>query len=353
MTKSNLDVLVSNLHEVQKNGSDIEEIEALFKLANYHYNDKNFDKTKLFLNDILKIDKTTANVNYYLALILIEENKLDRAIKLLEKEIRNNTKNETAHNLIKKLTINANFPLITLFLLLINSFVFFFISYPQISFINSIKFGISSSSLYFYNALTSIFIHINVIHFVSNMCILLLFGIILEKYIGSMKFLLIYTVSGIIGNFAQALLFDSGIVIGASSALFGVLGAIMMREPLLKIRILGIFKIPIIIMLSIIFILSSFVNIFFENMFITGEIAHFVGFIVGLFFIAIFYIDTIDIFYNWLFISIGFLLIQYAIEEIIFIGQIATNLTLILVGILIITYSYVKLKEFKGINQIH
>ncbi len=87
--------------------------------------------------------------------------------------------------------------------------------------------------------ITSIFMHAGILHLVSNMWFLWLFGDNIEDRFGRISFLLIYIFAGIIGNFTHSLFtfFQlEGPVIGASGAVAGVMGSYMVRFPKARIR---------------------------------------------------------------------------------------------------------------------
>ena len=75
---------------------------------------------------------------------------------------------------------------------------------------------------------TSIFLHGSLSHLVFNMFALVLFGLILEKFIGSKKFLAVFFVSGIAASIA-ALAYPSSL--GASGAIYGILGTLAAIKP--------------------------------------------------------------------------------------------------------------------------
>ncbi len=83
--------------------------------------------------------------------------------------------------------------------------------------------------------LTHMFLHANAQHFISNMFALLLFGLILEKTIGSENFLKVYFASGIISGLTGILLYDS--LIGASGAIFGAMASLAILRPSLTVWI--------------------------------------------------------------------------------------------------------------------
>ncbi|MGV8970056.1 MAG: rhomboid family intramembrane serine protease [Microbacteriaceae bacterium] len=74
--------------------------------------------------------------------------------------------------------------------------------------------------------ITSMFIHSGVFHVGLNMLALYLFGPVLESLLGRARFIALYLLSGFGGSVAVLLLSDplSG-VLGASGAIFGLLGA--------------------------------------------------------------------------------------------------------------------------------
>lgn len=82
----------------------------------------------------------------------------------------------------------------------------------------------------YYRLLTYQFLHANISHVANNMLILAIMGSTLERHVGKIKYLLIYFLSGIVAgiasmsyNMEKGLLSNS---IGASGAVFGVIGAI-------------------------------------------------------------------------------------------------------------------------------
>ncbi len=74
---------------------------------------------------------------------------------------------------------------------------------------------------------TSMFIHVDLVHLVSNMFFLVIFGLRAEDLFTDLQFLLIYLASGFAGNLASLLLPLFTISAGASGAIFGVFGAVI------------------------------------------------------------------------------------------------------------------------------
>ncbi len=77
---------------------------------------------------------------------------------------------------------------------------------------------------------TSMFLHGFVLHIVFNMVALWYIGRPVEEYLGSLRYALLYLVSGLAGS-AGALVADpTGVTVGASGAIFGNLGAKLILE---------------------------------------------------------------------------------------------------------------------------
>jgi rhomboid protease GluP len=73
--------------------------------------------------------------------------------------------------------------------------------------------------------LTAIFIHANLLHIVGNMLFLLIFGLRAEKLFGLKEYLAVYFLSGLAGGLLTLLMGPDTWSIGASGAIFGMLGA--------------------------------------------------------------------------------------------------------------------------------
>lgn len=73
---------------------------------------------------------------------------------------------------------------------------------------------------------SAMFLHADIIHLFSNMIALLLFGATVENSYTKTQYIVIYFVSGLIGNlFSLILLPLYSISLGASGAIFGLIGA--------------------------------------------------------------------------------------------------------------------------------
>ncbi|MEA3337254.1 MAG: rhomboid family intramembrane serine protease [Chloroflexota bacterium] len=77
----------------------------------------------------------------------------------------------------------------------------------------------------FYRLLTSMFLHIGIMHLAFNTWALYIIGRDVEALYGSTRFLTIYLISGLGGSAATLLLSGGVVSAGASGAIFGLIGA--------------------------------------------------------------------------------------------------------------------------------
>ncbi|KAK9755238.1 hypothetical protein RND81_01G011800 [Saponaria officinalis] len=75
--------------------------------------------------------------------------------------------------------------------------------------------------------ISSMWLHAGVVHVLANMLSLIFIGIRLEQEFGFVKIGLLYTISGFGANVLSSLFLESTISVGASGALFGLLGAML------------------------------------------------------------------------------------------------------------------------------
>ena len=94
------------------------------------------------------------------------------------------------------------------------------------------SFGLSADGIArgeYYRFLTSMFLHSGIMHLASNAVYLYYFGVRSEKLLGTGKFILLYLVAGLCGGLCSVLLGDGyGVSIGASGAIYGLLGAMLL-----------------------------------------------------------------------------------------------------------------------------
>lgn len=133
-----------------------------------------------------------------------------------------------------------------------------------------------------YVLVTSIFIHGDLTHLLSNMLILLFFGLALEKELGSKKVFLLFFISAFVGSLFYSVVYPAGeIGIGASAGIFGLIGAGMIISPFDLSFYPYIIPVPL-GLLAILYIVYNFYGMIFDVGSNIGYVAHFGGLVVGL-----------------------------------------------------------------------
>jgi len=94
---------------------------------------------------------------------------------------------------------------------------------------------------------SAMFMHGDWTHLFFNMFALYMFGPYLEYKIGGKRFLGLYFATGIIGNIGYALLSPSAFIpgLGASGAIYGIMGALAILEPNLEVYLFFITPLPL------------------------------------------------------------------------------------------------------------
>lgn len=117
-------------------------------------------------------------------------------------------------------------PYITYILIFIN-ILFYVLSIISNSFYNSMVLNPSKIlNGEYYRLLSCIFMHGGIIHLLCNMYCLYVIGPQVESFFGKIKYIIIYLLSGIIGSL-MSLSITNSISLGASGAIFGLLGSIL------------------------------------------------------------------------------------------------------------------------------
>ena len=124
--------------------------------------------------------------------------------------------------------------------------------------------------------ITSIFLHGSLIHLLYNSFALALFGTLLENLLSPRKFIFIFLSTGIIANLITVIIYPSSL--GASGAIFGVIGALTIIRPMLVVWAFGI-PMPL-FLASALWALGDLVGIFVPSN--VANIAHLAGLAVGI-----------------------------------------------------------------------
>ena len=179
-------------------------------------------------------------------------------------------------------------PSFTLLFIILNTLIYFLIDSPfdneQANLRKLIQFGAYSYPLIIQNneywrLITSAFLHIGFSHFVFNIGLILILGLLIERIYGSWQYLIIYLTSAAAGNLLSLFWIRDSVGAGASGAVFGVMGVMVAygiwyknKIPNYQKRIFGYRILPFIILDLIIGIWIPQINV----------AAHVGGFICGL-----------------------------------------------------------------------
>ncbi|MBR2834036.1 MAG: rhomboid family intramembrane serine protease [Bacilli bacterium] len=116
-------------------------------------------------------------------------------------------------------------PVITVSLIAINVIIYFLTKYLGLIDDFAVnRFYILNGE--YYRLLTGMFLHANIVHLLLNMYALYVIGAQLESFLGRYKYLFVYILSGL-GGSALSIFFSSGFSVGASGAIFGLLGSLL------------------------------------------------------------------------------------------------------------------------------
>lgn len=152
----------------------------------------------------------------------------------------------------------------------------------------------------FYPLVTSQFLHGGVLHLVSNMWSLWIFGDNVEDRLGKFRFILFYVLVGIAAGLVHLFADPSSEIptIGASGAVAGVMGAYFVSFPRSKVEVLiPIFIYPVFVEVpAVFFIIIWFYSQFYSGLAALGTVtqggiawwAHVGGFIAGVLLLPLF-----------------------------------------------------------------
>jgi len=157
----------------------------------------------------------------------------------------------------------------------INFDSFYYISQDLLSKVGQYNFLVYQG--YVYQLFTSIFVHIDWLHLISNSLFLLIFGLKAEDHLLSWQYYVVFIISGLMGGLLTLTFGANTISAGSSGGIFGLLGAditIIYQEERDK-------KLWIYLGIGVIFLsITAGVN--------TNVLAHAIGLVTGLIFPIIF-----------------------------------------------------------------
>ncbi|MBI4019471.1 MAG: rhomboid family intramembrane serine protease [Candidatus Aenigmarchaeota archaeon] len=133
-----------------------------------------------------------------------------------------------------------------------------------------------------YVILTSIFLHGDLAHLVSNIFALFFFGLAVENEIGKSRMLLLLFAGGLAGGMFALLYYGPAeLSIGASAGVFALVGAGMLLRPM-DISFYPYFVPVPLALLGAGYVLYNIYGFFFDNASNISYVAHFGGMFVGL-----------------------------------------------------------------------
>ncbi len=193
---------------------------------------------------------------------------------------------------------SATTPHVTWILIIINVAAFFATWLPGYGFLRDTvyDFGMIPKNIFqgqnLYTLFTSMFLHGDPIHLISNMLYLYIFGDNIEDAFGHLRFVLLYLLFGLAAGLVHLLSMVDSIVpaIGASGAISGILGAYIILYPRARIVTLVFYffitfaRIPAVFFLGFWFILQLFSGTIMLTYGVQSGVAywaHVGGFIAG------------------------------------------------------------------------
>jgi len=129
----------------------------------------------------------------------------------------------------------------------------------------------------FWRFFTAMFLHGSLSHLLSNLFALMLFGVILESLVGTRNFLVVYIAAGLLANIFSVFFYPSSL--GASGAIYGIIGCITILRPTMMIWAFGVI-VPMFIA-ALFWVAVDLFGVFVPDG--VGHIAHLSGIVVGFF----------------------------------------------------------------------
>ncbi|MCR5188506.1 MAG: rhomboid family intramembrane serine protease [Treponema sp.] len=162
--------------------------------------------------------------------------------------------NQRKNKIILRRPFSYSYKRVTLFIILINFLVFgisylYPVFYQYAHYYGAMNVYLIEKYHMFWQFITYMFVHQNISHVFFNMLGLLVFGLNLEKAIGSKEFLLFYIICGALSGFFSYLVYKftgqyNVFLMGASGAIYSVLFAYAVFFPRSIIYIWGFIPVP-------------------------------------------------------------------------------------------------------------
>ncbi|WP_250278547.1 rhomboid family intramembrane serine protease [[Clostridium] colinum] len=253
---------------------------------------ENFSKQDInFLDYELNLDNKIISILWGVDLLnkkMIKKSNQPTKFLDIEKYINSSLKNDFKGIKLKKnnyvISKNSYLTYATIFIIML-SYMLTNMSIDKDAIIYS--YGISPNlfkNREFYRLITFLFLHSGIMHLLSNLLSLYIFGTRIEKYLGKKAFLLIFFIGGISSGIFS-IIFTKTYSIGASGAIFALESATLYFSIKEKIKLDGLDYYTIGIF-CVIGILASFSSVNIDN---AGHIG---GFIMGFIVCFIYYNTT-------------------------------------------------------------
>lgn len=146
-------------------------------------------------------------------------------------------------NQLSALRSEGKFPIVMTAILAADIFVFLIQTIFGLENNFILKYGINGDMIFYggqyYRLITYMFIHSGWEHIAFNCISLYIYGTRTEKYFGKVGFFVIYFLSGMLGGILSAAL-NGGYAVGASGAIFGLIGAVLILSKMKRQNIDGL-----------------------------------------------------------------------------------------------------------------
>ena len=154
------------------------------------------------------------------------------------REIIEDSYQDRISNVVSVAYSSPSLPILTFLVIALNIIIYYIVlTNGGITTQNLVRFGalvpelVSNGEVY--RMFSAIFLHVGILHLTLNMVSLYVFGSRIEKYYSRASFALIYTFSGFLGSLGSLIL-SRTISVGASGAIFGLLGACAVMAKFIK-----------------------------------------------------------------------------------------------------------------------
>ena len=155
-----------------------------------------------------------------------ESNFKEKGLELFMKITSDINKKNEGEAKMNEEVFSIKKPIVTSILVFINVVIFILCQFNILSISDfAVNRDLIISGQY-YRLFTGMFLHANIIHILFNMYALYVIGMQLESFLGKAKYLFVYLLSGLSGSMLS-IFFDNGFSVGASGAIFGLLGSLL------------------------------------------------------------------------------------------------------------------------------